>query len=299
MIIKAEPATILDRDGRSHRFPPPLERDYPVEQGRVVTRSLESHIVDHCNLTCAECCSLSPLLPPRFTTPEALERDLALAAEVVAPRVFKLVGGEPLLHPELVDMLAVARRSAIAPTLSLTTNGLLLGKLPDAFWEQLDALTISRYPSPVLSEGLVTLVEQKAARFGVRVNWKTQDRFVVMSLPAPREDHAETAAVYERCWLRERCHLVHDGRFYTCTRPMHFHGLLGDREDFAEDGFAMEGGSERLEGLLAYLRREPPLAACAHCAGGDAPMAPHRLLTPAELKPLRRRSSLPLVPRDA
>jgi hypothetical protein len=131
------------------------------------------------------------------------------------------------------------------------------------------------------------------------VSWKTQDRFVVMSLPQRREDRAETAAVYERCWLRERCHLVHDGRFYTCTRPVHFHALLGDREDFTEDGFPLEAAPERLEGLLAHLRRELPLAACAHCAGGDAPMAPHRLLTPAELKPLRRRSSLPLVPRDA
>ena len=38
---------------RQHVFPPPLDRDYRVEDGRVLTRSLEAHVVDHCNLTCA------------------------------------------------------------------------------------------------------------------------------------------------------------------------------------------------------------------------------------------------------
>jgi GTP 3',8-cyclase len=274
----------------AHRFPPPLEHAYAVVEGRVKTRSLEAHIVDHCNLTCAECCSLSPRLRPRSTSPAALARDLALATAVLAPAVFKLVGGEPLLHPEIVELLRVVRRSRIAPRLSVTTNGLLLPRMPDAFWSELDALTISRYPSPVLPAALVAEVEHKAARFGVRLNWKQQDQFVKMSLPARRDDDAETTAVYARCWLRERCHLVYDGRFYTCTRPMHLQSLLGPHEDLAGDGLPLDGC--RPAALLEYLRRETPLAACAHCAGGDAPMAPHRLLSGSELKQLRRATLL-------
>ncbi|MGP1667113.1 MAG: hypothetical protein ACTS5I_14665, partial [Rhodanobacter sp.] len=59
-----------------HVFPPPMERNYRVQDGRILTRSLEAHIVDHCNLTCAECCSLSPLLPAWLADPDALARDL-------------------------------------------------------------------------------------------------------------------------------------------------------------------------------------------------------------------------------
>lgn len=280
-----ESQTIVDEHGHAHRFPPRLEHEYPVVDGRIQTRSLEAHVVDHCNLTCAECCSLSPLLPHRFTAPSALAADLELAAKVLAPRVFKLVGGEPLLHPELVELLRVARRSAIAPQLSLTTNGLLLHRMPDACWEQLDALTISRYPTPALSQAAVQELERKAQRFGVRLNWKQQDQFVSMSLPQRRDDHAETTRIYARCWLRERCHLVHDGRFYTCTRPMHFGSWFGPQHDLGGDSAPLEASSP--EALLAYLRREHPLRACAHCAGGDAPMAPHRLLTKQELTRLR------------
>lgn len=291
-----EPRTIVDRSGHAHRFPPPLEHHYPVTGGRVHTRSLEAHVVDHCNLTCAECCSLSPLLPHRFTSPEALARDLELAASVLAPRVFKLVGGEPLLHPELVELLRVVRAARIAQEVTLTTNGLRLDRMPDAFWEGLDALTISLYPTPALPSALVAEVEAKARRFGVRLNWKQQDRFVRMSLPRPRDDETETARIYARCWLRERCHLVHDGRFYTCTRPMHLGSLLGPAAGLDDDGLPLSGCDP--EALVAYLRRETPLRACVHCAGGDAPTEPHRLLRGPELRRLRR-ASLPVLPDGA
>jgi hypothetical protein len=218
-----------------------------------------------------------------------------LAASVLAPRVLKLVGGEPLLHPEIVELLRVARRSRIAPRVSLTSNGHRLGRMPDAFWEQLDALTISLYPSAPLPEALVAEVERKAARWQVRLNWKRQARFVTMSLPRPRTDEVETARVYARCWLRERCHLVRDGRFYACTRPVHLESLLG--HDLTGDGVPLAGCEAAA--LLEYLQREPPLAACAHCAGGDAPMAPHRLLSAAELRPLRRASRPGLPPGGA
>lgn len=281
-----EPRTLVDPSGRAHQFPPPLEHAYRVRGGRVETRSLEAHVVDHCNLTCAECCSLSPLLPPRITSPAELADDLALAARVLAPRVFKLVGGEPLLHPEIVELVRVARAAKIAPRVSLTTNGLLLPRMPDALWDELDGLTISRYPTPALDPGLVAEVELKAARSNVRLNWKQQDAFVTMSLPRRRDDgDPETAAVWSRCWLRERCHLLAGGRFYTCTRPVHLQTLLGPAHDLSGDGLPLAGQTP--DGLLEYLRREPPLAACAHCAGGDAAMAPHRLLPAAELRRLR------------
>ena len=111
-------STLIDDAGRAHRFPPTLDLDYPIVSGRVRTRSLESHVVDHCNLTCDECCSLSPWLPRWSVSPDDLARDLTLAARVLAPSVFKLVGGEPLLHPDLVELVHVARRAEVAPRIS-------------------------------------------------------------------------------------------------------------------------------------------------------------------------------------
>jgi GTP 3',8-cyclase len=272
----------MPQQSRNHVFPPPMERSYPLVDGRIRTRSLEAHIVDHCNLSCAECCSLSPLLPAWFADPQELARDLAAAARALAPQVFKLVGGEPLMHPDLLGCLRAARASGIAPRLSVTTNGLLLGRMPEAFWREVDALTISLYPRPRLAPELVQEVEALAARHHVSLNWKQQDQFVRMTRDRALEDTAETARIYHDCWLRERCHLLRAGVFYTCTRPAHFHTLYQGRIDFREDGVALHGENLREE-LLAYLQREQPLRACAHCHGGSAAMEPHRQLTLAEV----------------
>jgi cyclic pyranopterin phosphate synthase len=253
----------------------------------VRTRSLEAHVVDHCNLTCAECCSLSPLLPAWSAEPADLERDLAHAARVLAPSVFKLVGGEPLLHPLLLDLVGIARRSAIAPRISVTTNGLLLGRMSDALFDAIDALTISLYPAPALAADAIAAIEERASRFRVTLNWKHQAQFVVMDRPTRCDDAVEVGAVYHDCWLRERCHILRDGRFYACTRPPHFQTYHRGALDFTADGLALEDGMTP-ESVVAYLLRERPLEACAHCFGGSAAMVPHRLLSRTELVRARR-----------
>jgi hypothetical protein len=274
-----------------HRFPPPLDREYPIRDGRIHTRSLEAHVVDHCNLTCAECCSLSPWLPRWLAEPEALARDLALAQPVLAPRMFKLVGGEPLLHPRLVDCLEIARRAQIAPAISITTNGLLLPRMPDAMWEAVDALTISLYPEPALPEATVALIEDRAARFGVTLNWKRQDQFVRMNRATRCDDDAETAAIWDQCWIRERCHMLREGVFYTCTRPPHLARFYGARVELGGDGLRLHAGATLRDELHAYLQRERPLEACAHCFGGAAELVPHRQLARAEVLQIRRTRS--------
>jgi GTP 3',8-cyclase len=272
-----------------HVFPPPMERHYRVLNGRVQTRSLEAHIVDHCNLTCAECCSLSPLLPHWLADPQSLSRDLARAAAVLAPGIFKLVGGEPLLHPALVEILQRVRSVKIASVVSVTTNGLLLGRMPEAFWQNVDALTISLYPKPRLLPALIEEIEANAARFSVRLNWKIQEEFVQMTRDPPSEDAEQTRRTYYDCWIRERCHMIRDGIFYTCTRPAHFQALYRGRIDFTRDGVGLHEGAGMLEELLAYLRREQPLEACFHCRGGSAPLQPHRLMQRAEIEALKAR----------
>lgn len=264
-----------------HTFPPPLDRSYPVVDSKVVTRSLEAHVVDHCNLTCAECCSLSPHLPAWQVEPAALARDLAHATRILAPRVFKLVGGEPLLHPQLVELVEIVRTSRIAPRISITTNGLLLERMPDALWEAIDALTISLYPRPALSTESRAAIETRAAHFDVALNWKQQDEFVVMTRTSRTDDAAATAAIHDGCWIRERCHMLRAGRFYTCTRPPHFQAYYRGELDFSGDGIALDDATA--ESAHAYLTGTQPLEACAHCFGGSNTMQPHRLLTRDEL----------------
>jgi len=89
----------------------------------VVTRSLEVNLVDHCNIRCWGCCALSPMLNESTLPPALLQRDLEVAKTCLQPTYLKMVGGEPLLHPQLIECLTVAKTSGVSNILSMTTNG--------------------------------------------------------------------------------------------------------------------------------------------------------------------------------
>lgn len=254
------------------------KNSYSIAGGRVATRSLEAHIVDHCNLRCAACCSLSPHLPVWEADPEDLRRDLRLAKAVLAPTYFKLVGGEPLLHSRLLDLVEVAAEERPAPILSLTTNGFLLERAPDRLFELLDHMTVSVYPKPPLGERRLAAIRERCAAFGVELNVKVQDEFEEIHLSGPRTDAAATREVFEQCWLRRRCHLLRDGHFYTCTLPVHRGVLQRDPRFLPGDGISLAPRPGLAEALRDYLERDTPLASCAACAGGGGRRMAHRQL---------------------
>jgi hypothetical protein len=256
---------------------------YGLRDGRLETRSLEVHITDHCNLKCRQCCSLSPFLPRYEVEPDRLRHDLRLARRVLAPGIFKLVGGEPLLHSRLLDCLRIARQSAIAPVISLTTNGLLLGKMPEEFWKLLDALTLSVYPHPRLPDDLMDLIQTRTARHNIGLNVKRQDQFQHMTLDQPRPDAEETRAIFTTCWLRHRCHLLHEGRFYLCTRPPHFDTYYHTQAFSEQDGIVLDEDPGLVAKLQAYLEADEPLKSCELCLGGSGSLFPHRQLTQLEV----------------
>lgn len=256
---------------------------YRILDGRLQTRSLEVHITDHCNLKCRQCCSLSPFLPPYCVDPDDLRRDLALARRVLATGIFKLVGGEPLLHPRLLDCLRTARESGIAALVSVTTNGLLLGKMPDECWKLLDAMTLSVYPHPRLPDDLMEHIRRQTEAHDVALNVKVQDEFQHMTLDAPRADQEETQNIFQTCWLRESCHMLREGRFFLCTRPVHFDTFDNTRAFSERDGVVLDDSPDLAGKLLAYLQTDTPLKSCERCMGGTGGLFPHRQLTRLEV----------------
>lgn len=255
---------------------------YELHDGRILTWSLEAHVTTHCNLRCVQCCPLSPHLPTWAVEPAALGVDLRRLAQVLQPGIFKLTGGEPFLHPELPAVLDVVRASGISEQVSITTNGLLAQSAPDAVYERLDRMTLSVYSSAPLPERSIARITERCERHGVLLTVKRVDAFQKLTPEAPLASMEETRAVHARCWMKVRCHMVHRGRFYTCTRPPHVATVLGPRHlempALAEvDGLSLDGPG-LLTRMLTYLEREEPLAACRYCLGASGPWEPHAQL---------------------
>ena len=117
----ASPVTILDearRELRGYRYLRMAKRlfdDKPLQCSLYVT--------DQCNLDCAYCTEYDNSKP--HPPLEDLKRWLTKIRDLGTVRV-ALVGGEPLMHPSIVEVVRHARQLGLAT--SLTTNGFLLSK---------------------------------------------------------------------------------------------------------------------------------------------------------------------------
>ena len=148
----------------------PASRQKPVKwrcftiEDRKITppMSCEVNAVDHCNIACLDCNHAAPALPESYADPGSVHRDLARLAKVYKAGCLKILGGEPLLHPDLLSLVQAARASRISQTIRLITNGTLLHRMPDTIWSSIDELELSHYPEPELKEHHLRTIEKKS-----------------------------------------------------------------------------------------------------------------------------------------
>jgi cyclic pyranopterin phosphate synthase len=262
--------------------------DYPIVDGRVQTRALEYHITDHCNLRCDHCCSFSPILKKWLADPVDFRQDLLAVRRVVRPEFLKIVGGEPLLHPQLEELLAIAHELQVGARIQLTTNGLLLRQLTPRSWDCIQMLSVSLYPEPALPRELIREVAREAARRNVEVSWKMQDKFTCLDRTT-LATHDEAQDTFADCWIRHRCNSIKNGRFYSCTRPQYIQKFAADAPRFAEDGIPVHttDAAALAARIREHLTQVEPLHSCFLCNGGNAPLDTHRQLTPQAIRAKR------------
>lgn len=96
-----------------------------------VHRDLRISLTDHCNLRCTYCMPAEgvPWLPRNtLLSPTELMRIVEVAVAEGVTEV-RLTGGEPLLRPDVVDVVAAIHGIENAPEISITTNGIMLPRL--------------------------------------------------------------------------------------------------------------------------------------------------------------------------
>jgi cyclic pyranopterin phosphate synthase len=98
-------------------------------------RDLRISVIDRCNFRCPYCMPVQRFGGPSaflakgdWLRPDEIER-LARAFVQAGVRKLRLTGGEPLLRPELIEIVERLARIGGIDDLALTTNGVLLPKL--------------------------------------------------------------------------------------------------------------------------------------------------------------------------
>ena len=257
---------------------------------------LEYNTVEHCNYACRECSHMSPHMPVRYSGLDVFRADLEALGAVYHVDRFRFVGGEPLLHPELVEFIRSARASGIADTIEIVTNGSRLDKVPDAVFRDIDYLSISWYDDARCDQARIDRAEDRCREHGTTLKVKRAGEFRMMQLTEPISDPDLVVDVYQTCQIAHSwyCQTFLDGRFYLCSRPLFTAAYLKQRNQPAPDLKHLDGVAlhepDLRHRLQAYLSREEPLESCRHCLGtvgkriewGQMPLAERRSTAPLD-----------------
>lgn len=232
---------------------------------------LELDVTQKCSLSCCQCNHL--VVPwrtvsggPWSTTPEQVESDLSHLSKVLHAEILGALGGEPTLHPKLVDILRVMGESRIADKIEVWTHGMQLQRMSKEFWQSFDVLVLSIYPGKH-DESSLDWITKKCLDEGVELSVRDErlnPNFRTLLEPVPT-DYETTKKKFAGCFFRHFSRSVNHGYFYTCCcwgMPMVFQG-----KPHGTDGIKVEGLTE--SALQAYLTRTEPLGCCTICAGRD------------------------------
>ncbi len=226
---------------------------------------LEFHVADHCNLNCKACEHYSGLVKePRFTDLKSFTRDLERLHEFIDDIGFiRILGGEPLLNPELNEYIKLCRRLYPLAAIYVVTNAILLPKMPEEFFATLRecnaAIFISFYP-PLESKMLAIkkLLEKNRVPFAISPLNKT---FTVKQTLQP---HDQATEIFLQC-VQANCHNVYDGKIAACFLPFttkYFNAYY--EKDLPEDGaLDLYDSDLTTEKLKAHLLM--PFERCRYC----------------------------------
>jgi len=100
-----------------------------------VARDLRVSITEKCSLRCTYCmpeAGLPPIARDDLLTATEIGRLVGIAARDLGVHDVRFTGGEPLMRPDLVEIIARSAEVARGASISMTTNGIGLDKRVDA-----------------------------------------------------------------------------------------------------------------------------------------------------------------------
>lgn len=271
---------------------------YRLKDGRILNRTCEVNIVEHCNLRCRSCTHLSPVLPKHFVDPGDLSSDLTTLARSYHATVLKILGGEPLLHPNLLDVIMAARESQVAEKIEIWTNGLLLPRMERRVWEAVDSVRISLYPGRSLKQHQLDRCIDLARRSNVPIRYKRYQTFQESYSEQGTDDPSLVKKIYATCneAHRWRCHTVANGWFFKCPQSyMIPKGMSLGPEATYRNGLKIDDSPEFRDRLLSYLTSPEPLPACGNCLGSAGKWFEHQQVRREEFRPTQGHATEDLI----
>ena len=178
-------------------------------------------ITNYCNLNCRACGSYSPLAEKKFDDVKMMQKSLEHLSKLSGGicHHINILGGEPLLHPELVSIMRMTREYFPVGSILLVTNGTLLLQQNEEFWETCRNNRIiiapSHYPVDIDYEEIQRKVREEGCKY--RCSAVASDMWFFSGI-GEDVDSIESKRFME-CVFANDCGVLKDGKLYMCPKP--------------------------------------------------------------------------------
>jgi MoaA/NifB/PqqE/SkfB family radical SAM enzyme len=228
---------------------------------------VDINVVDHCNLKCKYCANFCPLVNEKFLDVAEFDKDCKRLSALSSGKIktIRLLGGEPLLHPLLIEIMTVTRKHFPLSGIDLVTNGILLLKMPVAFWTQCKAygirVAISHYPI----ELNYAKIKSIAKEYGVKtVYGKTPRGMYKWLLDINGGQDIKESHAY--CIRANQCAVLQEGKIYACSLPpwiRYFNEYFGKDLQVNEFDYIDIYKTKNFAEVLEFLKK--PIPFCKYC----------------------------------
>lgn len=227
---------------------------------------LEVHVCDKCNLNCRGCthyCNVKA--EDRFVDINDFEKDIKEVSKKLNFQEIKILGGEPLLHPNLIEFFRIAREVYPSNKIILTTNLILLDTMKEDFWEGMKKYNIvfqlTKYPP--MNEKFVHYLDLIASKNIPIDNIHVANEFWLFKNPNGNSNPQE---VYKQC-CEAYCRQLRDGRLYICPDAcyMDYYNKYFDKNIPVDKGIDVYNHTS--EEIYNYLTT--PKETCKFCFAKD------------------------------
>lgn len=190
--------------------------------GKIPRRKIrfEVSLVEHCNINCQMCDHFSSIAKKEFLDLQIFKKDMDRMSELFSNEAeyIYLMGGEPLLHPQIQDFFPIARKAFPLSHIVLYTNGILLSKQNDSFWQacrdEKISIVVTQYPIGFNYNSLEELVDKN------NISLSYADPLPEKEMRHIPLDLAGLQNAYDsfiHCSHANNCITLYHGRLYTCS----------------------------------------------------------------------------------
>lgn len=234
---------------------------FTVTPTTVLATNLSLPIVNHCVNSCVSCSTFSPVCKPYCVPKETIKKDLKDFSRILHAQTLSIIGGEPLLHPDLLDIVEIAASSGIADNVQIVTNGQLLASMSDDFWKRTATLVVTRYPGKFTDEQFSEMQRRAAANRKVFIPTNPMFDSFCKGITKDKSPAAATKA-FNSCGAKGWAVILIDGKFYWC-HEFYYRHLLG----IEQWNGGLDVATATRDELIAYVNPSGPAPTCHGCTG--------------------------------